>query len=82
MKETLERSELKEIMRLGLEALIQKLGYSGTTRFIMAIERGEGDSVKEFREFWRGKTASDIHDIIKESLRERKIKPPTRSKSI
>ena len=82
MTETVEKTELEEILRQGMDALIQRLGYSGATRFIMAIERGEGDSVKELRELWKGKTASEVHKIVERGRRGGKITPPAKAKIV
>ncbi len=48
----------------GIEVLIKELGRPETLKFILAIERGSGDSVEEFKELWGNKTAREIHQEI------------------
>lgn len=57
-------------MKTYLQTLVANLGYARAARFIMSIGRGEGDSVKEFKEMWKGKTVDDICQEIEEAKRK------------
>jgi len=50
----------ERLVREGMEVLVVNLGYPKATKFIMNIGRGKGDSVKEFRNMWKGKSVDEI----------------------
>ena len=58
------------LIKKGLNSLVRSLGIGGASRFILGIERGEGDSVQEFRKMWKGKSAREIHRNILENKRK------------
>jgi hypothetical protein len=39
------------LIREGWKTLVKKMGVAKATRFLIAFERGEGDSVKEIKRF-------------------------------
>jgi len=49
----------------GWRTLVRKMGIAKATRFLVAFERGEGDTVKEIKRFWRGKSLADIYRTVK-----------------
>lgn len=51
-------------IKKGWNVLVNSLGLEKATRFIVSLERGEGDSVSELRRLWRGKSARAIHQEI------------------
>jgi hypothetical protein len=53
------------LIREGWKALARKMGVAKATRFLVAFERGEGDSVKEIKRFWRGKSLDEIYRMVK-----------------
>lgn len=53
------------IIREGWKTLVKKMGIVKATRFLVAFERGEGDSVKEIKRFWRGKSLDEIYRMVK-----------------
>jgi hypothetical protein len=53
------------LIREGWKTLARKMGVAKATRFLVAFERGEGDSVKEIKRFWRGKSLDDIYRMVK-----------------
>ncbi len=53
------------VIREGWETLVKKMGVVKATRFLVAFERGEGDSVKEIKRFWRGKSLDEIYRMVK-----------------
>jgi hypothetical protein len=58
---------VEDLMKEGVKALIDRLGYADAARFI-AIMGGEGDSVKDIRE---KRTQSDIDEITERIKRRR-----------
>lgn len=53
------------VIREGWKILVNKMGIAKATRFLTAFERGEGDSVKEIKRFWRGKSLDEIYRMVK-----------------
>ena len=53
------------VIREGWNTLVKKMGIVKATRFLVAFERGEGDSVKEIKRFWRGKFLDEIYRTVK-----------------
>ena len=53
------------LIREGWKTLVKKMGVAKATRFLVAFERGEGDSVKEIKRFWRGKSLDEIYRTVK-----------------
>jgi len=52
------------IVREGWEILVKNLGLQKTTQFVVLLERGKGDSVKEIAEFWGNTSIEEIHDRV------------------
>lgn len=62
----MRKAWLKEdeaIIREGWKLLVDKLGVEKATRFVVAFERGEGDSVKEIKK--KGKSLTEIYEEVK-----------------
>jgi hypothetical protein len=53
------------LIREGWKTLVNKMGIVKATRFLVAFERGEGDTVKEIKRFWRGKSLDEIYRMVK-----------------
>ena len=49
----------------GWKTLVKKMGIVKATRFLVAFERGEGDTVKEIKRFCRGKSLNEIYRMVK-----------------
>ena len=65
MKATLSlKATPQRVIHLGWTALTKELGPVDATRFWMYMTFGEGDSVLEFRNMWKGKTVEQIHQEI------------------
>jgi hypothetical protein len=62
-----ERKVDAALIRQGWKTLVKKMGVAKATRFLVAFERGEGDSVKEIKSFWRGKSLDEIYRTVKRS---------------
>jgi hypothetical protein len=54
------------VIREGWNTLVKKMGAAKATRFLVAFERGEGDSVKDIKRFWRGKSLNEIYRLVKQ----------------
>jgi len=53
-----------ELIRRGWEILVQQLGIYQATRFVVALERGEGDTILDVEKYWGDATVHDIHEQI------------------
>ena len=62
-------ADLEVLLTKGWQVLVNELGHEGALRFIMSVEHGEGDSVKELRDIWGSKTAREIHEEIMKAKR-------------
>lgn len=62
-----------EIILKGWEALVRDLGISGATEFLRSISIGAGDSVKEYKEMWKGMKLEEIHKEILKAKRKGEI---------
>jgi hypothetical protein len=65
--------DLEALLTKGWHALVSELGHEGALKFVMSMERGEGDSVKELREVWESKTAREIHEEILKAKRNKRL---------
>jgi hypothetical protein len=43
---------------------IKQLELSQATRFVVALERGEGDTIVDVEKYWGAATVRDIHEQI------------------
>jgi hypothetical protein len=53
-----------DLIRKGWEILVQQLAINQATRFVVALERGEGDTILDVEEYWKDATVHDIHEKI------------------
>lgn len=53
-----------DLIRKGWEILVQQLGISQAARFVVALERGEGDTILDVEKYWGDATVHDIHEQI------------------
>ncbi len=56
--------EAPNIVREGWNLLVEKLGLQKATQFVVLLERGKGDSVKEIADFWGKSNIDDIHSRV------------------
>ena len=61
VKKKIASPELKE---RAWKILVKELGIIDATRFVMSVEPGFGDSVKEYQKMWQGKSIDGIHAEI------------------
>ena len=59
---------MAEVRSKGWRALINELGYSGATKFILLYETGKGDYVEERKELFK---EACVKDIVSEIEREK-----------
>jgi len=52
------------VVREGWEILVKHLGLLKATQFVVSLERGKGDSVKEIAEYWGDATVDEIYDRV------------------
>ena len=57
------------------KALVKELGIVDATRFVMAIEPGEGDSVEKYAQLWDGMTLEAVHDEILKARERGELAP-------
>jgi hypothetical protein len=61
------------VVREGWEILVKNLGLLKATQFVVLLERGKGNSVKEIAEYWGDATIEEIYNRVKE-WEKRKVK--------
>ncbi len=59
-------ADAESIIREGWNILVDKLGIQSATEFIVLLERGKGDSVKELAEYWGDANIEEIHNRVME----------------
>ena len=59
-------TEAESTIREGWDVLVDKLGIERATQFIVLLERGKGDSVKEIAEYWGDASIEEIHTRVME----------------
>jgi len=59
-------ADAESIIREGWNILVDKLGIQIATEFIVLLERGKGDSVKELAEYWGDANIEEIHNRVME----------------
>jgi hypothetical protein len=61
---TVMYTEADSIIREGWEILVERLGIQKATQFVILLERGKGDTVKEIAEYWGNASINEIHDQV------------------
>jgi hypothetical protein len=67
--------DTEAIVREGWEILVKNLGLLKATHFVVLLERGKGDSVKEIAEYWGDATVDEIYDRVME-WKAKKLQTP------
>jgi hypothetical protein len=57
------------------KALVKELGLVDATRFVMAVEPGEGDSVEKYARLWEGMTLDEVHHEILKAKEQCELSP-------
>lgn len=53
-----------DIVREGWKILVTKLGLQKATQFVVLLERGKGDSVKELSDYWGNASIDEIYNRV------------------
>ena len=61
---TVIKPEALSLLRKGWKLLIEQFGIQKATQFVMLLERGQGDSVKEIAEYWGNMDIEEIHQQV------------------
>jgi hypothetical protein len=64
-----------ELRQRAWKALVKELGIVDATRFVMAVEPGEGDSVEKYAKLWDRMTLEAVHDEILKARERGEIAP-------
>jgi hypothetical protein len=57
-------SETNAVIREGWKILVEQLGIQKATEFVVLLERGKGDSVKEIANYWGDASIDEIHNQV------------------
>jgi hypothetical protein len=52
------------VIQEGWKVLVEKLGLQKATQFVVLLERGKGDSVKEIADYWGDASIEEIHNQV------------------
>ena len=52
------------IIQEGWKVLVAKLGLQKATQFVVLLERGKGDSVKEINDYWGNAGIEEIYNRV------------------
>jgi len=61
---TKTRVKTEAVVREGWELLVKNLGLLKATQFVILLERGNGDSVKEIADYWGNASVEEIHNRV------------------
>lgn len=64
-----------ELRHRAWKALVKALGVVDATRFVMAVEPGEGDSVEKYARLWEGMTLDEVHHEILKAKEQGELSP-------
>jgi hypothetical protein len=57
-------AEAKAIIREGWQILVEQLGLQKATQFVVLLERGTGDAVKEITDYWGDATIDEVYQRV------------------
>ena len=52
------------VIQEGWKLLVEKLGLQKATQFVVLLERGKGDSLKEINDYWGNASIDEIYHRI------------------
>ncbi len=61
-----------EVVREGWKALVDSLGIQKATRFVVLLERGQGDSVHDIAQYWGDSGIEEIHSRVSDWASKRR----------
>ncbi len=53
-----------DLVQEGWKVLVAKLGLQKATQFVVLLERGKGDSVKEINDYWGNMSVEEIYNRV------------------
>lgn len=53
-----------DIVQEGWKVLVSKLGLQKATQFVVLLERGKGDAVKEINDYWGSASIDEIYNRV------------------
>lgn len=53
-----------DIVQEGWKTLVAKLGLQKATQFVVLLERGKGDAVKEINDYWGNADIDEIYNRV------------------
>ena len=53
-----------DLVQEGWKVLVAKLGLQKATEFVVLLERGKGDSVKEINDYWGNTDIVEIYNQV------------------
>ena len=53
-----------DVVQEGWKILVERLGLQKATQFVVLLERGKGDSVKEITDYWGNAGIEEIHKRV------------------
>lgn len=63
--------DANSIIHDGWNILVEQLGLQKATQFVILLERGKGDSVKEIAEYWGDKSIDEIYGHVEQWMTKR-----------
>lgn len=64
MSATTVMTESNAVIREGWKVLVEQLGLLKATQFVVLLERGQGDSVKEIAEYWGDSSIDEVYNQV------------------
>ena len=64
MSETAVMTEANAVIREGWEVLVEQMGLQKATQFVVLLERGKGDTIKEIADYWGDANIEEIYDQV------------------
>lgn len=62
----LSTNHTESVLHEGWNVLVNQLGLQKAIQFVIQLERGRGDSVKEIAEYWGDASIEEIHQRVVE----------------
>jgi len=69
-------AEANATIREGWKVLVEQLGLQKATQFVVLLERGKGDSVKEIAAYWGDTSIDEIYNRVTEWKAKRQPSHP------
>ncbi len=57
-------TEANAVIREGWKVLVEQMGLQKATQFVVLLERGKGDTIKEIADYWGDANMEEIYDQV------------------